>query len=277
MYPQLVATLVGGGLTLIGGFAGTLFWRWRDGRQEDRKSTRHLVGAINLVLAELAANHTVLERAVDHSQTGGRLHVLDHAYRQVELELAERLPATVGQRLFDAYAPMRAGDLYRERYAMTVWGAEREPLSVQIDLAECGRLLPVLQLAGAELRRVRDGLGASVHAESSQRANAPNLRGVQGAMMTAAHAGSIGSRRCEPIRALLPRVVAVRPRANLETRWNVLTFALACGAITAGERAELAACAAGALELDPIGHRQIALPGLIVLVRTCRRMALGSL
>jgi hypothetical protein len=167
MNPQLAGTLVGGALTLIGGFAATLFWRWRDGRREDRKSKRQLAGAINIVLAELAANHAIIERAVEHEQAAGELRVADHSYRQVELVLAERLPATVGQWLFEAYAPIRAGDLYRRWwYISAPLPGMQEPSSNSIDLAECARLLPVLEAAGAALRQARDRLGAQHRPQS---------------------------------------------------------------------------------------------------------------
>ena len=160
---QLVATLIGGALTLVGGFAGTLFWRWRDHSREEHKSKTQLVGAINIVLSELAANRVILKRAVENQQTVGELRVSDDSYRQVELLLAERLPPTAGLTVFQAYAPIRAGDLYQRRYPVSgIPGAGSsiaEPSHVEIDLAECERLLPLLERAGTLLRTVRDALG----------------------------------------------------------------------------------------------------------------------
>jgi MFS family permease len=160
---QLLATVIGGAMTLVGGFLGTQFWRWRDHSREERKAKAQLVGAINIVLSELAANRVILKRAVANQQTVGELRVSDDAYRQVELLLAERLPATAGLTVFQAYAPIRAGDLYQRWYPGSgIPGAGSliaEPSHVQIDLAECERLLPVLERAGTLLRTVRDALG----------------------------------------------------------------------------------------------------------------------
>jgi hypothetical protein len=150
---QLIATLVGGTLTLVGGFAATVFWRWNDLRREERKSKGQLAGAINIVIAELAANHVILERAIASNTGIGQLRVSDNAYSQVELLLAEQLEARAGQALFRAYAPIRAGDLYRE------WFRNYELSRIEIDLDECRRLAPVVETAAAELRRVRDALG----------------------------------------------------------------------------------------------------------------------
>lgn len=152
---QIIATLVGGALTLVGGFIATLFWRWNDLRREVRKSKGRLAGAINIVIAELEANHVILERAIDSNFGLGQLRVSDNAYRQVELLLAERLEARAGQALFRAYAPIRAGDLYREWFSV----GTSQPSRVEIDLEQCGRLAPILETAAAELRRVRDALG----------------------------------------------------------------------------------------------------------------------
>lgn len=101
---DLGSTLLGGALTLIGGFGGVMLAHYWSDRADDKRAKRELLGAINTVLWELAYNANVLNAAAGHGL--GEIPVAFTAYRKVELILHQTLAESTLEALHWAYAPL---------------------------------------------------------------------------------------------------------------------------------------------------------------------------
>lgn len=158
----LTAAVVGGLLTALGTFVAALLIRRLDIGRENRKLSRQVVGAINTVLAEMAANSAILKRHLEAKSTYiGELPVSSEAYRRVDLILAAELDLAASQAVFEAYAPIETGDLYAEIKAGSASEAvvmTRRPF-LYLDLKQCADTIAKLEAASTELRRTRDRIG----------------------------------------------------------------------------------------------------------------------
>jgi len=93
MSDQLLGILLGGILTVIGGFAGTAYLRWRDVTREKERTHSDLVAAERIVIHELSQNWSFLKNMI-----GGEIPPTDlteSSYRSVELVIARHLPKDV--------------------------------------------------------------------------------------------------------------------------------------------------------------------------------------
>jgi hypothetical protein len=158
----LTAAVIGGLLTALGTFVAALLIRRLDIGRENRRLGRQVVGAINTVLAEMAANSAILKRHLDAKSTYiGELPVSSEAYRRVDLILAEQLDLAASQAVFEAYAPIETGDLYAKIEIGSASEAvvmARRPF-LYLDLNQCADTIAKLEAAGEELRRARAHIG----------------------------------------------------------------------------------------------------------------------
>lgn len=156
--PDLWSTLLGGALTLVGGFGGVWYTRHLSDRADDKKAKRELVGAINTVLRELSYNANVLGQAAKHGV--GEVPVTFIAYRKVELILHQALSEPTLDALYWAYAPLEAGEQYLASYTLGgPFGASTlEPASVSVDKESCANIAALATKAEAALKAERDSL-----------------------------------------------------------------------------------------------------------------------
>ena len=102
MSDQLLGILLGGILTVIGGFAGTAYLRWRDVTREKERTHSELVAAERIVIHELSQNWSFLKNMI-----GGELPPTDlteSSYRSVELVIARYLRKDVRSVVSSAYS-----------------------------------------------------------------------------------------------------------------------------------------------------------------------------
>lgn len=100
-------TVLGGALSVLGGFAGTWFIRWRDGVRDARRRRDELIAAIRVVRYELSSNAAGIASLI--SNLSGMLlpiDVHDRNYREVQFVLARELPAALREQLARAYETM---------------------------------------------------------------------------------------------------------------------------------------------------------------------------
>jgi hypothetical protein len=151
----LTAAVIGGLLTGVGTLLGALLIRWLDIGREDRKLGRQVKGAINAVLAEMAANDARLTTQVEHNQWFAvELGLSTSVYRRVELILAEHLDVEAQSKLFEAYAPIEGGDIYDIMATTTPTGITTTKLG--LDLKQCAEVSKLIDVASAALREARD-------------------------------------------------------------------------------------------------------------------------
>jgi hypothetical protein len=91
---ELLLVLLGGGLTVVGGFLGTAYLRWRDIRRENREVRDQLIAAIRIVRHELTRNGSYLHSVIV-MQAPPTIDLTESNYRSVQLVLARHLPGTV--------------------------------------------------------------------------------------------------------------------------------------------------------------------------------------
>lgn len=151
----LSAAVIGGLLTALGTFLATLAIRWLDIGREDKRVRRQVTGAINAVLAEMAANEARLTTQVKNDQWFAvELGLSTSVYRRTELILAEHLDHETRGKLFEAYAPIDGGDIYDLMATTTPTGITTTKLG--LDLKKCAELIELIDVASAALREVRD-------------------------------------------------------------------------------------------------------------------------
>jgi hypothetical protein len=152
------STLVGGGLTLVGGFGGVMLTRYLSDRREDARAKKEVLGAINTVLWELSYNAKVLEQAANHGL--GEVPVVFTAYRKVELILHQTLSESTLDALHGAYGPLEASEQYEAAYSLgRPFGASTlEPTSIRVDTDQCSNLARLATMAAAALKGERDRL-----------------------------------------------------------------------------------------------------------------------
>ena len=98
----LIGTVVGGVLSVLGGFFATLWIRSRDNAAVQRRADDEFQAATVVVVDEMNANIATLEVTLHHDQNSiPELH--DSVYRDRQLVLALRLPPDVRSALADAY------------------------------------------------------------------------------------------------------------------------------------------------------------------------------
>jgi hypothetical protein len=145
---------------MAGSLLGALLVRRLDIVREDAKLKRQIVGAINTVLAEIAANDARLTTQVENKQTLVEdLALSSTAYRRVELILAEHLDDVARSKLFEAYAPIEGGDLWVTVATMTSAGTGVTTARQGLDLKRCAEAIKLMDVAGAALREARERLG----------------------------------------------------------------------------------------------------------------------
>lgn len=100
-------TVLGGALSVLGGFVGTWFIRWRDGVRDARRRRDKLIAAIRVVRYELSSNAAGIASLI--SNISGMLlpiDVRDRNYREVQFVLARELPQTLREQVARAYETM---------------------------------------------------------------------------------------------------------------------------------------------------------------------------
>jgi len=107
----LGSTLLGGGLTIVGGFAATIFIRWLDDRREDRREDRQFRAAAVLVDDEMKANLSMLQASVNNRSTDYAPELQSEAYQSHRLILALRLPRDVQASVARAYSWTQVPDV----------------------------------------------------------------------------------------------------------------------------------------------------------------------
>jgi hypothetical protein len=153
----LGAAVIGGLLTGAGTLLGALILRWLDIRRENRKIRRQVGGAINALLAEMAANEARLETQVKNQQWMAVEVVLSTSvFHRVELILAEHLGVDVRAKVFEAYAPIEGGDIYDLIAYTGPGGITTNKLG--LDLKRCAEIITLIDVAGDALSTARDDL-----------------------------------------------------------------------------------------------------------------------
>ena len=108
------STLLGGGLTVVGGFLGALLLRWLDRQAVERRAEQEYHAAAALVSDELAANIETLKVTLGHDPDS--IPELENAvYRDRQLILAQRLPPDVREALGAAYIYVQTPRVFRLR------------------------------------------------------------------------------------------------------------------------------------------------------------------
>lgn len=154
----LTAAVIGGIITGAATLLGAVLLRWLDIARGDLKLRRQVIGAINAVLAEMAANNARLKTQVEHQQWIAVEIVLSTSvFRRVELVLAENLNQSVQAKLFEAYSPIEGGDIYDlVATADPLKGVETKRTG--LDLNRCAEVIVLIDEASAALRAARDDL-----------------------------------------------------------------------------------------------------------------------
>jgi hypothetical protein len=152
----LIPTLLGGLLAIVGGLGLSRLQRRLEARRR-KAAQQHQVGvAIDAVLSELARNHSMITGAIASEEPAPELRVSYRAYERGELLLAEWLPVPVQEALFQAYRPLRAGNLFKNWVTTSAQGMP--PGHRELDFAECQAELRRLTQATDELRRAQRNL-----------------------------------------------------------------------------------------------------------------------
>ncbi len=100
----LAKLVLGGLLTVAGGFISNLLLRQRDAALASTQSRKELVGAIRVAYHDMLTNVTLIDEMlrVGHPQPEPR-HLTGASYRGVEIILARELPKEVYDQLGKAY------------------------------------------------------------------------------------------------------------------------------------------------------------------------------
>jgi hypothetical protein len=154
-----LSTLSAGLLVLFGGAGGAFLLRWFDDRRAARERRDWLAGAIDTVLAELAANRTNLAMRIDEADWQGRFVGFEQAYREAQLRMARELPWDARDALYLVYEGLRSPTwLYRiEKVDAGVGGQVHEHVMLVKEKAE--ELRVNMSDAARRLQRERDSLG----------------------------------------------------------------------------------------------------------------------
>jgi hypothetical protein len=149
----LIPTLVGGLLAIVGGLGLSRIQRRLEARRTEAAERYQVIAAIDAVLAELARNHSTITGAMASEDPALEIRVSYRAYDRAELLLAGRLPVPVQEALFQAYRPLRAGNLFKSWVTTSAQGMP--PGHRELDPAECQAELRRLTEAADDLRRVQ--------------------------------------------------------------------------------------------------------------------------
>jgi len=148
----VVGAIVGGILTVVGGFLGVLWVRKRDEADADKR----FVAAVTIVLDELGVNEINIKHLV--GQSVGQLEVYDSAYRSVELILANRLPTDDRRLVAEAYAPLRSRWAGEVRASSMDWVALKAAEVIQPNKEALGAALKKIEAARLALPKyIRPG------------------------------------------------------------------------------------------------------------------------
>jgi len=149
----LIPTVVGGLLAIAGGLGLSRVQRRQAARRTEAAQRYRVIAAIDAVLSELARNHSTITGAMASEEPALELRVSYRAYERSELLLAGRLPVPVQEALFQAYRPLRAGNLFKSWVTTSAQGLP--PGHRELDPAECQAELRRLTEAADGLRLVQ--------------------------------------------------------------------------------------------------------------------------
>jgi len=141
----LIGAIVGGVIAVVGGFGGAWFIRWRDDSRADRDREEKRMGTINVLLSELAENHTNLQLRIEAAQRT-RMEVHDQAFREAQAFLALEVRPTTWEAVYKAYAQLRSQnhlyDVYSPAQSSDAYVIRREAAAaVLLQLAEAAEAL----------------------------------------------------------------------------------------------------------------------------------------
>ncbi len=101
----IVGALIGGAFTVIGGFGGAWLVGWLEARHEEREQVRAHSAAVRAVFYEMVTIMSGLGTILD-SRSYLSTDLPDWAFRSVHMDLIERLPEDIAQRVAFAYSQL---------------------------------------------------------------------------------------------------------------------------------------------------------------------------
>lgn len=150
MSDTLFGAIAGGVIAVVGGFAGAWFIRWRDDKRANRERIVRRVGTINVLLSELAENHTNLELRMNSATGRTRMDVYDRAFNDSQAFMARELSSRAWELLFKAYGSLRSPS-----YLYSVYSPAQGPDVYQIRKETAAEVLNEIEAAAAALRNER--------------------------------------------------------------------------------------------------------------------------